>query len=127
MPTLPQRQCGIRSCTLRPRVALGPPPQSLGADGHAESKETEIQTPLEMDSDRARGFAHHPGDAGGGNAIRRSAGDVADVDRAGRRDVLEGAETSASLPLDRSAADSGDVSGAPLDFGRSAILSARGI
>ena len=37
------------------------------------------------------------------------------------------AEASAPLPLDRSAADSEDVSGAPLDFGRSAVLSARGL
>ena len=59
-----------------------------------------------MDSDPARGFAPHPGDAGGGGAIRRSSVDAADVDRAGRRDVLERATAPPPLPLDRFAADS---------------------
>ena len=60
----------------------------------------------EMDSDPARGFAPHPGDAGGGGAIHQSSVDAADVDRSGQRDVLERAKASAPLPLDRSAADS---------------------
>ena len=80
-----------------------------------------------MDSDSARGFAPNPGHAGGSGAIRESSANAADVDRTGRRIVLERAEASAPLPLDRSAADSKDVSGAPLDFGRSAILRARGL
>ena len=88
------------------RVALGSPSQSLGEDDHAESKETEIQTPLEMDSNPARGFSPHPGDAGGGGAIHQSSVDAADVDRPRRRDVLERAKASTALPLDRSGADS---------------------
>jgi hypothetical protein len=48
-----------------------------------------------MDSDSARGFALHPGDAGCGGAIHQSSVDAADVDRAGRRDVLESAKVSA--------------------------------
>ena len=71
-----------------------------------------------MDSGRASGFAPD-GDAGGDGAIHQSSVDVADVDRAGQRDVLERAEASAPLPLDRSAADSKGVPKAPLDFGRS--------
>ena len=59
-----------------------------------------------MDSGSARGFAPHPGDAGGGGAIRQSSVDAADVDRSGQHDVLERAKASAPLPLDRSAADS---------------------
>ncbi len=59
-----------------------------------------------MDSHSAGGFAPHPGDAGGGGAIHQSSVDAADVDRAGRRDVLERAEASAPLPLDRSDANS---------------------
>ena len=58
-----------------------------------------------MDSGSPRGFVLHPGDASGGGAIHQSSGDAADVDRAGRRDVLESAKGSAPLPLDRSAAD----------------------
>src|SRR4029453_365420 len=87
------------------RVAPGSPPRLL-ANAHAESKKTEIQTPLEMDSARARGFAPHPGDAGGGGAFHQSSVDAADVARSGRRDVLERANASAPLPLGRSAADS---------------------
>src|SRR5215813_4993893 len=78
-----------------------------------------------MDADPARCFSSHPGDAGGAGAIYQSSGHAADVDRQGGRDVLERAQASPPLPLDRSAADSGDVPGAPLDFGRSAILPAR--
>jgi len=59
-----------------------------------------------MDSGSARGFAPHPGNAGCGGAIHQSSVDAADVDRSGRRDVLERANASAPLPLDRSAADS---------------------
>ena len=55
-----------------------------------------------MDSDRARGLARYPGDAGGGGAIHQSSVDAADVDRAGQRGVLERAKASAPLPLDRS-------------------------
>jgi len=86
---------------LRPSLA-----SSLVANAQVESKEKEIQMPLEMDSAPARGFALHPGDAGRGGAIHQSSVDAADVDRAGRRDVLEHAEASAPLPLDRFAADS---------------------
>ena len=39
-----------------------------------------------MDSDPARGFAPHPGDAGGGGAVRQSSADAADVGRSGQRD-----------------------------------------
>ncbi len=49
---------------LRPSLA-----SSLVANAQVESKETEIQTPLEMESAPARGFSPHPGDAGGGGAI----------------------------------------------------------
>jgi hypothetical protein len=87
-------------------VALGSPPQSGGEDAHAESKKTEIQTPLEMDSARARGFAPHPGNAGSGGAIHQSSADAADVDRSKQRDVLERAKASTPLPLDLYAADS---------------------
>jgi len=80
-----------------------------------------------MDSGRACGFAPHPGDAGGGGAIHQSSVDAADVDRPRRRDVLKRAKASTALPLDRFAADSRHVPGAPLDFGRSAILPARGL
>jgi len=55
-----------------------------------------------MDSAVAGGFAPHPGDAGGGSAIYQSSVDPADVDRTGRRDVLESSEAPAPLPLDRS-------------------------
>lgn len=110
-------------------VALWSPPQSLGEDGQAEVEDAPrprkrlrlSRSPEEMDSDSARGRVPHPGDAGGCGAIRQSTTDAADVDRL---DVLEPAEGYAPLPLDRSAADSGDVPGAPLDFGRSAILPA---
>ena len=59
-----------------------------------------------MDSALAGGFARHPGNAGCGGAICQSSVDATDVDRSGRRDVLERAEASAPLPLDRFAADS---------------------
>lgn len=59
-----------------------------------------------MDSAPARGFAPHPGDAGGGGAIHRSSIDAADVDRSGQREVVERANACAPLPLDRFAADS---------------------
>src|SRR2546423_11132603 len=42
-----------------------------------------------MDSGSTRGFAPHPGNAGGGGAIHQSSADPADVDRSGQRDVLE--------------------------------------
>lgn len=77
------------------RVALGLPPQSLGEDAHAERKETPrkrlglTRSREKMVSGPARGFAPHPGDAGGGGAIRRSSVDAADVDRSEQRDVLE--------------------------------------
>ena len=58
-----------------------------------------------MDSGSARGFAPDPGNASGGGAIHQSSVDTADVDRTGHRRVLERAETSAPLPLDRSGAD----------------------
>jgi hypothetical protein len=58
-----------------------------------------------MDSDSARGFAPNPGNAGGSGAIRQPSADAADVDRTGRRDVLESDKVSAALSLDRSAAD----------------------
>jgi hypothetical protein len=106
----------IRDSTSSRRVALGSPPQSLGEDVHAESKETEIprkrlcltrsHPSQEMDSARAGGFAPHPADAGDGGAIHQSSVDAADVNRSGRRDVLKSAKASASLPLDRFAADS---------------------
>ncbi len=59
-----------------------------------------------MDSGSARRFAPYPGDAGGSGAIHQSSVDAADVDRTGQRDVLEHANASAPLPLDRFAADS---------------------
>ena len=59
-----------------------------------------------MGFDPGGGFAPHPGDAGGGGAIHQSSVDAADVDRSGQRDVLERAQASTPLPLDRSAADS---------------------
>src|SRR5206468_6754708 len=91
------------------RVALGSPPQSLGEDAQAESPRKTLpltRSREKMDSGFARGFAPHPGDASGGGAIYQSSVDAADVDRSGRRDVLERANASAPLPLDRSAADS---------------------
>src|SRR6478672_9131317 len=107
-------------------------PQSLGEDAEANAKTPRKRLRLtrcreKMDSDFARGFAPNPGDAGGSGAICESSADAADVDRTGRRVLLQRAEASAPLPLDRSAADSRDVPGTPLDFGRSAILSARGV
>ena len=75
-----------------------------------------------MDFGSSRRFAPHPGDAGGGGAVRRSAGDVTDVDRAGV--VGERGEGTAALPLDSVGADAGDVFEASLDFGGSAVLSA---
>lgn len=106
------------------------PPNSF--DNQAQSKEAErprkglrlTRWVEEMDPDPARGFASRPGDASSGRAVRESAGDAADVHRS---DGLEWAKGSVTLPLDRFAADSGDVPGAPLDFGRSAILPARGL
>src|SRR3989440_12437311 len=96
---------------LEPRqVALGSPPQSLGEDAQAECQETPrkprkrlrpTRSREKMDSAHAGGFAPYPGDASGGGAIRQSFVDVADVDRTGRRDVLEHAEACAPLPLDR--------------------------
>ena len=59
-----------------------------------------------MGFDSGGGLAPYPGDAGGGGAIHQSSVDAADVDRSGQRDVLEHAEASAPLPLDRFAADS---------------------
>src|SRR5881397_3522283 len=97
------------------RVALWSPPQSLGEDAQAESQETPrkprkrlrlTRSREKMDSGSARGFATHPRDAGCGGAIHQSSVDATDVDRTGRRDVLERAEAPAPLPLDRSAADS---------------------
>src|SRR5437868_13000318 len=99
------------------------PPQSLGEDAEAECQETPrkprkrlrltrshahkrlrlTRSGEKMDSGSARGFAPHPGDAGGGGAIHQSSVDAADVDRTGQRNVLERAKGSASLPLDRSA------------------------
>ena len=116
-------------------VALGSAPQSFAEDAQDECKEASrprkrlcLTRSLEaMDPDCARGFAAHSGDAGGGGAVRQSSGDAADGDRAGRRNVLERAKSSAPLPLGRSTADSGDVPGAPLDIGRSTILPARGL
>jgi len=89
-----------------PEVALAGPPQFVGEDAHYESNEMEIQTPLEMDSDPARGFAPHPAGASGRRAIHQSSVDAADINRSGPRDVLECAKGPAPLPLDRSAADS---------------------
>ena len=80
-----------------------------------------------MDPDPARGFAPHPSNAGCGGSLHQSSVDAADVDRSGQRDVLERAKASAPLPLDRFAADSRDVPEEPMDFGRPAILSARGL
>src|SRR5206468_10240359 len=85
------------------------PSQSLGEDAQAESplKTLRLTRSREkMDSGSDCGFAPHSGDAGGGGAIHQSYVDAADVDRSGRRDVLERAEAPASLPLDRFAADS---------------------
>ena len=71
-------------------VALRSPPRSLGADAKGEGEETEIRCKafrvtrffrsMEMDLDRAPGFAADSSDTGGGGAVRRSAGDGADVD-----------------------------------------------
>ena len=68
--------------------------RQLGLDGAAGS------------GDPTRGFAPHPGYAGGGGAIHQSSVDAADVNRSGRRDVLKSAKACAPLPLDRFAADS---------------------
>jgi hypothetical protein len=101
-------------------VALGSLQRSRGEDAQAECPRktlrvtrshsrkrlrlTQSRPPLEMGFDRARGFAPHPGDAGGDGAIPQSSVDAADVDRTGRRDVLESAKVSAPLSRDRSAA-----------------------
>src|SRR5437016_3126808 len=91
------------------------PAQSLGEDAQAECQETPrkprkrlrlTRSREKMDSGSARGFAPHPGNASGDGAIHQSSVDAADVDRTGRRDVLESAKVSAPLPLDRLAADS---------------------
>src|SRR5207237_4979095 len=102
------------------------PSQSLGEDAQAECQETPrkprkrlrltrsharkrlrlTRSREKMGSALAGGFAPHPGDASGGGAIRESSVDAADVDRSGQRDVLERAEASTPLPLDRFAADS---------------------
>jgi DNA-binding Lrp family transcriptional regulator len=113
------------------RVALRSPPQSLGADAKSEGEETETRCKafrvtrffrsMEMDLDPAAGFVVHSGGAGGDGAICRSAADGGDVDRAG---VVERGEGAVALPVDSAGADSGDVFEAPLDFGRSAVLSA---
>src|SRR6266481_5313641 len=105
----------LHSHNSNPRwVALGSPPQSLGEDAQAECQETPrkprkrlrlTRSREKMDSGSGRGFASHPGDAGGGGAIHQSSVDAADVDRSGQCDVLESAQGSAPLPLDRSAAD----------------------
>ena len=87
------------------------PSQSLGEDAQAETKETQrkrlrlTRSREKMDSNSARGFAPHPGNAGCGSAIHESSVDATDVDRSGRRDVLGRANASTPLPLDRSAAD----------------------
>src|SRR6266481_3726123 len=106
----------LHSHNSNPRwVALGSPPQSLGEDAKAECQETPrkprkrlrlTRSREKMDSALAGGFASHPDDASGGGAIHQSSVDAADVDRSGRRDVLERANASAPLPLDRFAADS---------------------
>src|SRR6476469_10993918 len=90
-------------------------PQSLGEDAEANAKTprkprkrlrlTRSCSSMEMGFDRARGFAPNPGNAGGRGAIRQSSADAADVDRTGRRDVLESPKASAPLSLDGSAAD----------------------
>jgi hypothetical protein len=125
MRALLRLQCAILSSASSQRLALGSSPQSLGEDAHAESTRKRLRLKRsreKMDSDPAVGFAPHPGSAGGRGAIRQSSVDAADVDRSG---VLERAEGSATLSLDPFEADAGDVPGAPLDLGRSAILSAR--
>ena len=107
----------LRQSARHRRVALGSPPQSLGEDAQAECQETPRKprkrlrltrffSPLEVGLDSGGGLAPYPADASGGGAIRQSSVDAADVDRSGRRDVLEHAEASAPLPLDRLAADS---------------------
>src|SRR5436190_416430 len=98
-------------------VALWSPPQTLGEDAQTECQETPRKPrkrlrltrffwPLEVGFDPDRGFAPHPGNADCGGAIHQSSVDAADVDRSGQRHVLERAEASAPLPLDRFAADS---------------------
>src|SRR5437764_6869694 len=86
------------------------PSQSLGEDAQAECQETPrkprkrlrlTRCHEEMDSGSAGGFAPHPGDASGGSAIHQSSVDATDVDRSGQRGVLECANASAPLPLDR--------------------------
>src|SRR6266403_1778871 len=89
---------------------------------NAESEETETDPKLEVDSDPACRSAPHPGDAGGGGAIHKSATNAPHVDRPGLR---RRTKSSPPIPLDRSAADSRDVPEASLDFGRSAVLPAR--
>ena len=105
----------LRQSARHRRVALGSPPQSLGEDAQAECQETPrkprkrlrlTRSREEMDSALAGGFAPNPGDASGSGAIHQSSVDAADVDRSGQRDVLERAEASAPLSVDRSAADS---------------------
>src|SRR6476469_7051088 len=91
-------------------------PQSLGEDAEPNAKTprkprkrlrlTRSCSSMEMGFDRAAGFNPNPGNAGGSGAIRQSSADAADVDRTGRRGVLERAEASALLSLDRSAANS---------------------
>src|SRR4029453_3917580 len=87
------RAMSATSCDPRQHVittgCARSPPQSLGEDAHAKSKETEILPPREMDSAPACGFTPHPGDAGGGGAFHQSSIDAADVDRAGQRKVFE--------------------------------------
>ena len=109
------RRRHVRALPSLLRVALGSPPQSLGEDAQAECQETPrkprkrlrlTRSREKMDSGSARGFAPYPGNAGCGGAIHQSSVDAADVDRSGQRDVLESAEASAPLPLDRFAADS---------------------
>src|SRR5207248_8045693 len=103
------------SCSSSRRVAFGSSPQSRGEDAQAGCQETPrkprkrlrlTRSREKMDSALAGGFASHPGDASGGGAIHQSSVDAADVDRSGRRDVIESAKDSAPLLLDRFAADS---------------------
>src|SRR5205809_4053178 len=97
---------------------------------NAESEETPrkrlrlTRSQEKMDSGPARGLASYPGNTGGGRAIHKSATNAPHVDRPGLRKRTKG---SAPLPLDRSTADSRDVPEASLDFGRSAVLPARGL
>src|SRR5438270_634170 len=97
---------------------------------NAESEETPrkrlrlTRSQEKMDSDPACRSAPHPAGAGGDGAIHKSATNAPHVDRPGLRKRTKG---SAPLPLDRSGADSRDVPEASLDFGRSAVLPARGL